>query len=65
MLFQSISPTVAKQIYRFSTLQVCFDLSMKYALSNHLRAVQTMSIVVADGKSNWLEGIILICEEVQ
>ncbi|KAG1869667.1 Sodium/calcium exchanger protein-domain-containing protein [Suillus tomentosus] len=24
-------------------------------------AVQTMSIVVADGKSNWLEGTILIC----
>ncbi|OJA08485.1 hypothetical protein AZE42_02860 [Rhizopogon vesiculosus] len=26
-------------------------------------SVQTMSYVVADGKSNWLEGIILICEE--
>jgi Ca2+:H+ antiporter len=24
-------------------------------------SVQTMSFVVADGKSNWLEGIILIC----
>lgn len=24
-------------------------------------SVQTMSFVVADGKSNWLEGVILIC----
>jgi hypothetical protein len=27
-----------------------------------LLVVQTMSHVVADGKSNWLEGLILICE---
>ncbi|KAG1762730.1 hypothetical protein EDD22DRAFT_890487 [Suillus occidentalis] len=27
--------------------------------------MQTMSYVVSDGKSNWLEGIILICEDAQ
>jgi len=27
-----------------------------------INAVQIMSYVVADGKSNWLEGVILICE---
>ena len=25
--------------------------------------VQTVGYVVADGKSNWLEGLILICEK--
>lgn len=34
--FQSINPSAAKQICRFSTFRVCFNFSMKYATrSNH------------------------------
>jgi hypothetical protein len=33
---------------------------MEYS-SQYCTAVQIMSYIVADGKSNWLEGAILIC----
>lgn len=38
---------------------------VRHPLKSFYHAVQTMSYVVADGKSNWLEGIILICEDAQ
>ena len=30
-----------------------------------LHSVHTMGYVVADGKSNWLEGVILICAYIR
>jgi len=37
-------------------------LGDNHLLMLSIDAVQVMSYVVADGKSNWLEGVILICE---
>lgn len=39
-------------------------MSVTTTTSNDPFPVQTMGYVVADGKSNWLEGLILICERV-
>ena len=31
----------------------------------HIHSVHTMGYVIADGKSNWLEGALLICESYE
>lgn len=54
LLFDPFMSLVSSQFSPF--------LKQTYTIQVLYLSVQTMGFVVADGKSNWMEGVILICE---
>lgn len=57
-------PETKDTLTRSSTLQasLIFLIRNQDGPNPQYSEVQTMTYVVADGKSNWLEGVILVCE---
>jgi Ca2+:H+ antiporter len=57
-----ISIRLFMSIFRFYICLVRFGIAHRYITSKHIHLVQTAGYVIADGKSNWLEGMMLICK---
>ena len=58
-----ISIHLFMSIFRFYICLVRFGIAHRYISSKRIHLVQTAGCVIADGKSNWLEGMMLICKQ--
>lgn len=59
-----ISIRLLTSTFRFCICLVRLGIAHRYITSKYNHLVQTAGYVIADGKSNWLEGMMLICTQL-